>query len=74
MGSSQTPDITKVKSKVDEIKKMVVELYDRPIISEPVVAIVVPNVHVDNIWAIQVLVEEPREERRESNREVLKKK
>lgn len=43
------PDIFGIKTKVDEIKWMVHELYDRLVISEPVIEMVVPTVHVSNI-------------------------
>lgn len=49
MSSVQTLDVTEVKAEVAEIKKMVAELYDRPVMSEPVVKIVVPMFYVDNI-------------------------
>lgn len=50
---------------------MVLELYDRPVISEPVIETVVPTFHNAYIWAISDLVEvltmENREEKREKN-------
>lgn len=59
MGNIQIPDISEVKSKVQEIKKMIVKLYDRSIIPKPIVTDVVPEVYVENIWEIPKLVEEP---------------
>lgn len=49
MWCDQTLYITMVKFAVVEIKRMVGELYNRPIISEHVVMIVMPDVHVNNI-------------------------
>lgn len=43
------PDITEVKTKMVEIKRIVHELYDRPVILDPMIEIVVPTVHVLNI-------------------------
>lgn len=67
MSSSQTPDIREVRAEVAYIKRMVAKLYNRPISQEPMVNIVVPTIHVCNIWAIldqvEKLVEEPREEK-----------
>lgn len=40
-------DVAKILSEVAEIKKMVLKLYNRPMILEPVIENVVPMVHVD---------------------------
>lgn len=61
LGSSETLDITKVKSKVAEINRMMDELYARLVVSEPKVMIVIPEVHVYNIWAISNSVKEPKD-------------
>lgn len=45
-------DIAEIKAEVAEIKWMVLELYARSMIPEPMIEIVVPTIHVDNIWAI----------------------
>lgn len=58
LGSVQTPDITKVRAKVVEIKRMVMELYDRPIIPKLVVTTVMPDIHIDNIWVVSDPIEE----------------
>lgn len=42
------------KEEIAEINKMVTELYERPVIAEPVVDIVIPIVEVPNIWAISI--------------------
>lgn len=49
MGSGKTHDIAEIKSEVADIKKMVMELYDRLVIPELVIKKVVPTVHVENI-------------------------
>lgn len=46
LGSSQIQNIVDVKSEVAEIKKLVIELYSRPIIPEPLVMEVVLEVYV----------------------------
>lgn len=52
LSNGQTPDIIEVNSKVVEIKNMVDELYEKLIIPKLVVTIVMPKVHINNIWAI----------------------
>lgn len=68
LGREKTPDIVEVKSEVDKINKMVMELYDRLIIPELVITQVVPEVYIDNIWAIPDLVEVTLEERKLKNK------
>lgn len=46
------PDIAKIKAKVAKIKKMISELFDRSVILEPVIKMVVCIVHINNIWSI----------------------
>lgn len=55
-----TPDIIGVKSEVTKINKMVAELYDRPVIPKLEVITVMPDIFIDNIWAIPDPVEETR--------------
>lgn len=73
LGSGQTSNIIDVKAEVAKIKWMVANLYNRPVIPELVVTKGVPEVHVDNIWAIQDLVEEPQEEKEEKEELSLEK-
>lgn len=53
LSGGQTLDIIETKIKVAKIKKVVHSLYDRLVISEPVIDTVVPTIYVPNIWAIQ---------------------
>lgn len=64
------PDVTEIRSEVAKIKMMVTELYDRPIVSKPIVETVIPIIHVTNIWEVpvEVPVREIREERHEKKR------
>lgn len=71
MGREQTPNIAKIKFEVVEIKKIVLELYDRPIILEPMIKTVVHTVHVDYIWAISNLLEVLFEKTRERRKEIM---
>lgn len=41
--SGKSLDIIEVKFEVSEIKRMVIELYDRSVVSEPVIETVVPQ-------------------------------
>lgn len=47
--SNHTPDISKVKSEVAKIKKMVDDLYDMPFIPALVIVEVDPKIQVENI-------------------------
>lgn len=58
VSSGQTPDIMEVKDEVTKIKRMVTELYNTSVIPKGEVMIVVPNIHVEGIWAIPKLVVE----------------
>lgn len=52
-----------------EIKKMVHELYNRPMILESMVEIVIPIIHLSNIKAIlELRILELKEERRKRKR------
>lgn len=54
---------------------MVTKLYDRPVISEPEVTTIIPDVHVDNIQAIlEPIVKETREKIREKKNKNFNKK
>lgn len=64
MGSGKISNIAEVKVEVAKIKKMVSKLYDRPIIPKSMVTKVVLKLHIENIWEILDLVEEPREKRK----------
>lgn len=65
------PDNTEEKIEMVEIKRMVHELYDRLVIPEPVIQIVVPSFHILNIWIIlkqRVMeIEDVRQERKNRN-------
>lgn len=56
LSSSQTLYIMNVKDEVVEIKRIVIELYDRPVMSNLKVTTVMLDVHIDNICAISELV------------------
>lgn len=60
-----------------EIKRMLDEFYNRSIIQDPMVIMVMPEVHVYNIWAIpdpiEKLVEERRKIKKRSTRVVQKR-
>lgn len=56
LGSGQMPNIADARSKIAKIKKMVMELYERPIIAEPVVETIISTVEVPKIWEEQVRV------------------
>lgn len=43
------PNITEVKTDMDEFKRMVHELYDKPGIPKPMIDTLVPTIHVLNI-------------------------
>lgn len=43
-----------VKTEILEIKKMVIELFKRPMVGEPIVETVIPTVEVPNILAMPV--------------------
>lgn len=61
-----------VKVEVAEIKRKVIELFDKLVIPEPEVMTIFPDVHVDNIWAIsESVVEETLEKKRGSMRRNL---
>lgn len=62
-------DILQIKTEVAKKKLMLHELYDTPIILEPVPETVVPTIHVPNIWAIL----EPRVKGTQEEKEVRKK-
>lgn len=62
------------KSEVPEIKKMVADLYNRLIIAESVVTKVVPEVNIENIWAILDSIEEPQERRKKTKHQSSAKK
>lgn len=75
MGSSQTPNIIKVKAEVDEINRIVDELFTRLVTPEFKVTTVMPKVHVDNIWSIpKSVVVDTREEKRERKKRKLRRK
>lgn len=48
----EIPDVIKQNTDIAEIKKMVHELYERSLIPESMVKILIPTVHVSNIWFI----------------------
>lgn len=65
-----------VKSKVAKIKRMVMELYDIPVDSEPMIETVAPTIHVLNIWEILNPVDTPVKKTKmskEKEREIGKK-
>lgn len=52
--------VFEIKNKVEKIKKIVSELYQRPLVVETIVEIVIPTVHFPNRWvdlAISLIVE-----------------
>ncbi|KAF3661265.1 hypothetical protein FXO38_11785 [Capsicum annuum] len=63
-------EVVDIRAKVAVINTIISELYKRPVVTESVIKIVIPTVHVPNIWAypIDVQVEETEEERRERKR------
>lgn len=64
LSGGKTPDIKDIKTKLAKIKRMVHELYDKPVILEPVIETVVPTIHVPNIWDIlESRVKENQEEK-----------
>lgn len=63
LSSSQTLNIIEVKLEVADIKRIVVELHDRPIIPELEVMNFMLEVHVDNIQDISETVIETQEEK-----------
>lgn len=56
------PDIANIKDEVPKLKRILSELYNRLVVSEPMIEIVVPTVPIDNIWAISDQVEVPVKE------------
>lgn len=58
VGQQKGTDISDIRSKVADIRKLTVVIYDRPVISEPIIEIVVPTVYMDNIRAIPHPVDE----------------
>lgn len=53
---------------------MVDELYNRPVMSKPMVTIVMLDVHVDDIWVFLDLIKENREDTQEEKRERKRRK
>lgn len=49
-------------TEVADIKKMIVELYNRPVIPDPMIEIVVLIFHLDIIWAIVCPIKKTRVE------------
>lgn len=77
LSNGQTLNIMEVKYEVAEIKRMVAELYDRPIISKTEVTTIPTYFYVNNIWAIPNTVDETQqviEENREEKKERKKRK
>lgn len=67
-------DIVGIRLEISEIKKMLSELYDKSVILELMIEMVVPTVHVPNIQAISNLAVETREETQEKIKEKKRKK
>lgn len=49
LGSGQTPDVLELKAEVDEIWKLVDELYDRPFILAPIITEIKLEIEFENI-------------------------
>lgn len=43
-----------VRAEIEEITKMVIELYKSPIVTEPITETMIPTDEVPNIWAVLV--------------------
>ncbi|XP_047249994.1 uncharacterized protein LOC124885790 [Capsicum annuum] len=50
--SNWTSNVADIRYEVMKIKKMVIEIYKRPVVVEPVLETMIHTVHVPNIWAI----------------------
>lgn len=50
MGRGKTPNVDDVRAKKAETKKLVAEMYERPVVTEPVVKNMISTVEVPNIW------------------------
>lgn len=59
LGSGQILEIAEMTAEVTKKIKMIMELYDRPIIPEPMVTKVILIVQVENIWSITKPEKEP---------------
>lgn len=70
MGSGQMPNVADVRFEIAKIKKMVAELYERQVISEPIIDTMIPTVEIPNIWAepADVQVKKTKEKRKEKKR------
>lgn len=79
MSSGQTPNATYIRSKISEIKKMAIELSERPMVAKPIVDTVIPTVKVLNIWVVPIdeqdeqTEEERKEKKKKETRDVKKK-
>lgn len=69
-------NITDIRTEVTIIKKMVSKLYERSVFAVIVVEMVIPTVHVPNIWQdlANALLAETREQRHEIKRKKKKPK
>lgn len=70
LGTGQSPNIGDVRAEIAKIKKMITQLYERPIIAELVMETVIPPVEVPNIWEdpTAVPVEETRKNKKKKKR------
>lgn len=73
LGRDKTPHIIQVQAEVAEIKRTITELYDKLVISEPVVTTVVPEEEVENIQSILNLVEETQERKKRKHQSSIEK-
>lgn len=53
------PNMAGIKAEVAKIKRMVMELYDIPVILELMIETFIPTVYIPNIWVIPKSVEVP---------------
>lgn len=70
LGTEQISNIANVKAEITEIKKMVIEQYERSVVIEPVMETEIPTVEVHNILAdsVDAQVKKTREERKRKKR------
>lgn len=52
LGSIQVPNIADIGAEIVEIKKMVIEMYESPMDTQPIVETMISTFEVSNIWAV----------------------
>lgn len=50
LGSRQAPNIADIRATIAEIKKIVVKLYERSVVPEPIIESMIPTIEISNSW------------------------